>query len=51
MINAEYIDYMNAYRVYDPTNPQWTWAYVDTLEEAEKIAHDENKELQIVISL
>ena len=42
---------MNAYRIYDPANPQWTWAYADDLEEAENIARKENKELQIVISL
>ena len=42
---------MNAYRIYDPMKPEWTWAYADTLEEAESIAKDENKKLQIVISL
>ena len=51
MIYAEYIDYMNAYRIYDPNKPQWTWAYVDTLEEAENIAKRNNRKLQVVISL
>lgn len=51
MICAEYIDYMNAYRVYDADKPQWTWAYADTLEEAEQIAKEENAKLQVVISL
>lgn len=33
---AEWIPYMNAYRLYNPIHPQWTVAYVDTLEDAER---------------
>ena len=35
-LNAEWIPYMKAYRLYDPHCPQQTVAYVDTLEEAER---------------
>ena len=34
-LNAEWIPYMKAYRLYDPEYPQQTVAYVDSLEEAE----------------
>lgn len=35
-LNAEWISYMKAYRLYNPHYPQQTVAYVDTLEEAER---------------
>ncbi len=34
-LNAEWINYMKAYRLYDPKNPQQTVAYEDSLETAE----------------
>lgn len=34
-LNAEWIDHMKAYRLYDPSYPQQTVAYVDSIEEAE----------------
>lgn len=33
---AEWISYMHAYRLYRPTKPQSTVAYVDSIEEAER---------------
>lgn len=33
-INAEWIDYRDAYRLYDPKYPQQTIAYEDDLDEA-----------------
>lgn len=33
-INAEWIDYMDSYRLYDPKYPQQTIAYEDDLDEA-----------------
>lgn len=42
MLYAEWIDYMNAYRLYDdPIHPQQTVAYEDDLEAAEKRAIEE----------
>lgn len=35
-LNAEWIPYMEAYRLYDPRYPQQTVAYVDSIEEAER---------------
>ncbi len=34
-LNAEWVPYMKAYRLYDPHYPQQTVAYVDSIEEAE----------------
>lgn len=34
-LNAEWISHVKAYRLYDPSYPQQTVAYVDSLEEAE----------------
>ncbi len=34
-LNAEWINYMKAYRLYDTKNPQQTMAYEDSLETAE----------------
>ena len=33
-INAEWIDYREAWRLYDPKYPQQTIAYIDDLEDA-----------------
>ena len=35
-LNAEWIDFRMAYRLYDPTHPVDTIAYVDDLQVAEK---------------
>ena len=35
-LNAEWISYMKAYRLYDPRYPQQTVAYVDTIDEAQR---------------
>lgn len=40
-INAEWIDYMKAYRLYNPKYPQQTVAYEEDLEVAEKRAKEE----------
>ena len=37
-LNAEWIDFRMAYRLYDPTHPVDTIAYVDNLQDAEKEA-------------
>ena len=37
MIYAEHIDYMNAYRLFRKERPQWTLAYADSIEEAERM--------------
>ena len=37
-LNAEWIDFRMAYRLYDPTHPVDTIAYVDNLQVAEKEA-------------
>ena len=37
-LNAEWIDFRMAYRLYDPTHPVDTIAYVDDLQDAEKEA-------------
>lgn len=47
MIIAEWIDYMNAYRVYDPDNPAWTWAYADSVNEVKAIAERCGEECEI----
>lgn len=41
MIYAEYIAYMNAYRLFRKERPQWTLAYADSIEEAERIAQEQ----------
>ncbi len=41
MIYAEYIDYMNAYRLFRKERPQWTLAYADNIEEAERMAQEQ----------
>lgn len=48
---AEYIAHENGYRIYVPEKPQWTWTYVDSLEEAERLAKDASRNLQVIISL
>ena len=37
MVYAEYIDYMDAYRLFRKERPQWTLAYADSIQEAERI--------------
>ena len=37
-LNAEWIPYMKAYRIYDPKEPQQTIAYDDNLDIAEQYA-------------
>ncbi len=39
-LNAEWIWYMEAYRLYDPEHPEWTVAYVDDLDQA-RVHHPE----------
>ena len=39
-LNAEWIGYMDAYRIYNPKKPQNTVAYVSSLEEAERSAEE-----------
>lgn len=39
-LNAEWIPYMKAYRLYEPQHPQQTVAYVDDLDSAEISAKD-----------
>lgn len=41
MIYAEYIDYMNAYRLFRKECPLRTLAYADNIEEAERMAHEQ----------
>lgn len=36
-LNAEWVGYMNAYRIYSPKNPQQTVAYEEDLDVAEKM--------------
>ena len=43
-LNAEWIDYMNAYRLYNPEHPQETIAYEDDLENARNKAIEERYE-------
>lgn len=43
MITAEYIEYMNAYRIYDTEKPQNTMAYVDDEKEAIETVNEENR--------
>lgn len=40
-LNAEWIGYMKAYRLYDPKDPQQTVAYEDDLDVAEQRAKEE----------
>lgn len=47
-LNAEWIDYMNAYRLYISGRPQETIAYEDDLEIAEKIAIENGYECLIL---
>ena len=44
MIYAEYIDYMDAYRLFRKEQPQWTMAYADSIEEAERAAWEQLRE-------
>lgn len=44
-LNAEWIGYMDAYRLYDPKKPENTIAYEESLEEAEKRCADQGCEL------
>lgn len=44
MIYAEYIDYMDAYRLFRKEQPQRTMAYADSIEEAERIAREQLRE-------
>ena len=44
-LNAEWISYMKAYRLYDPKAPQKTVAYEADLGEAEKRCDEEEYEL------
>lgn len=43
-IKAEYISYMNAYRLFIDKEPQQTIAYTDTLEEAENLSAENGYE-------
>ncbi len=47
-LNAEWIDYMNTYRLYIPGRPQETIAYEENLEVAEKRATEEGYECLIL---
>lgn len=39
-LNAEWIPFMSAYRLYSPKNPQDTVAYVESLDEVDKDLYD-----------
>lgn len=47
MICAEWIEYTEAYRVYDPERPAWTWAYADSIEEVKAMAARCGEEYEI----
>lgn len=32
-LHAEWVTYMDAYRLYDPKYPEWTVAYIDSTED------------------
>ena len=44
-VNAEWVDYMSAYRVYDPKQPQITIAYEKDLKVLEKRVLEEGYNL------
>ena len=44
-VNAEWVDYMGAYRVYDPKQPQTTMAYEKDLKVLEKRVLEEGYNL------
>lgn len=46
-LNAEWIPYMKAYRLYDPKKPNYTVAYEDNLDEAE--IHSKENGYQLVL--
>lgn len=47
MLKAEYIEYMEAFRVYGEEKPQQTMAYADDAEEAKNIAERLGEEIFI----
>ena len=49
-LNAEWIGYMKAYRLYNPKRPQETVAYEDDLEVAEERAIEEGYECDLFFS-
>lgn len=49
-IFIEYIDYMDAYRIYSESHKEWTMAYVDSIAEAiDGIREQVDPDAQIVI--
>lgn len=40
-LNADWVEFMKAYRVYDPKHPQQTIAYEEDLDVAEKRAKED----------